>query len=445
MAQTISDAGNVSVPISSILDALKGVLTEAERVALFDQLIGLRPDGVAPGDLITAQLFNQVLSDINGLSIRLAALEGAAGGPVIERIEPVGADKQVSSLLTIVGANFKPDEDDTFVTIGPKKVTDFFSQSDETTLLLPVPVGFAELPVTVPVTVTCRGRTSNSVSITIVPEVIVPQGNVHVEYQGPPLGTIVAGQTYQLVWRVRSNLNLPSAIDVDPVVTAVSGGSTVSEWTAAIQLPPGQFTLQPGGFHDVTMSVKVPASADKADINLRAESIVGSFVGVAQSPFKFDVGQETAVSDQRATVTMKQVTTPEFRSGNVVVDQTTIPGFKIQPAKTVDLPFLLSAALDIGGPGTAQERSGEGHYRFTAEIEPGPQNGRFTVQPMGTTRILVAKGASHSFTVPVVAAASPTDTNVVTWMKVTATCFPDANSATPRFTSFTRIPLVGKT
>ncbi len=60
MVQTTADAGTISVPMSSILDALENVLTEDERNALFEQLIGLRPTTVAPGDLITAELFNQI-------------------------------------------------------------------------------------------------------------------------------------------------------------------------------------------------------------------------------------------------------------------------------------------------------------------------------------------------------------------------------------------------
>ncbi|HEX8483699.1 MAG TPA: IPT/TIG domain-containing protein [Allosphingosinicella sp.] len=445
MDQMLTDAGKVSVPISSILDALKDTLSEEKRAALFTQLIGLRPAGVAPGDLITAELFNQMMSDINGLAIRVAALEGVAGGPVIERIEPVGANKEAGSLLTIIGANFKPDDEDMFVSVGHKKVTDFFAKSDQKKLLLTVPVSFAQLPVTVPVTVTVKGRTSNSVSITIVPEVVTPSGNVQVEYQGGNLGTIGVGQTYQLVWRVWSNLNLPSSFEVEPEVTGVSGGSSVDQWLAAIQVPSTQFSIEPGGFHDVTMTVTVPTGAENAEINLRAESIVGNFVGAAQTPFTMQVGEETPVSDQRATVAMRQVSVTEFRSGNVIVADKLVMGFKIQPGKTVNLPFQVSAALDIGGPGTPQERSGEGHYRFTAQVKSGSQDGRFTAQPMSATRTFVAKNSTQNFEVPVAAAATPTDTTVVTWIEVTATCYPDASSNTPRFTSFTRVPLVGKT
>src|SRR3954451_5469266 len=109
MPPTITtETGAIAVPMSTILDALEGVLTDAEQQALMGQIIGLRPAGVAPGDLITAELFNDMLNDINELMERVAALEGATGGPqvpVITGISPnpatVGAD------MAILGRNLE--------------------------------------------------------------------------------------------------------------------------------------------------------------------------------------------------------------------------------------------------------------------------------------------------------------------------------------------------
>src|SRR4051812_48615453 len=89
---TATDPGTIAVPMSSILDALEGVLTEAERIALFEQLVGLRPSGVAPGDLITAELFNQMQSDINDLVRRVTLIESSSNttpkAPIIHQIVP---------------------------------------------------------------------------------------------------------------------------------------------------------------------------------------------------------------------------------------------------------------------------------------------------------------------------------------------------------------------
>jgi hypothetical protein len=111
MPPTITtDPGTIAVPMSSILDALEGVLTEQERKALFGQLIGLRPAGVAAGDLITAELFNQVLQDVNDLLRRVAILEAGtdtvAKKPVIHQVLP--STVRTGEELIIIGENLNP-------------------------------------------------------------------------------------------------------------------------------------------------------------------------------------------------------------------------------------------------------------------------------------------------------------------------------------------------
>ena len=437
MVQTTSDPGSISVPMSSILDALEGVLSEAERNALFEQLIGLRPSGVAPGDLITAELFNQMLSDINDLSIRLAMLEGASGGPVIERIEPEGVDKSVNSLLTIIGSNFRPDEPDTFVSFGAINISDFFVDSDEHRMLLPVPVGFGQLPVTVPVSVTCRGKKSNAINITVIDQVVVPTGNLNIQYHGGALGEIEIGKTYDLIWRLHSQLNVARSFTLEPVVTGVVG-SNANAWIAGIDLPVAPISLQPGAVQDVTMKVTVPASAQNASINLHAESTADSFNALAQSPFQLEVGEETPVSDLRATIATLPVNTNEVRRGTVDVEGQSLPGFKIQPGKTVDLPLQIgtTAANAPAGPGG-------GFYLFKAAMEDGAQAGRWTPGAMPAVRIQLGSPEIHPFTVPITSSGLA-DITTVSWLKITAECYATNASPTPKFTSFSRVPITGK-
>jgi hypothetical protein len=84
--------GEIVVPMSTLLDALDGVLDPGEKAALFAELLNLRPKRVAPGDLIRADLFNQILDDINDLMLRVAMLEGSADTtqvpPRIDSITP---------------------------------------------------------------------------------------------------------------------------------------------------------------------------------------------------------------------------------------------------------------------------------------------------------------------------------------------------------------------
>ena len=104
----LTAGGQIVVPMSSLLDALSATMTEQERQALYQELLDLRPAGVTPGDLITAEAFNLMMSDINALMLRVARLESGFGGPYIERIDPPGGEHATGTKITIVGRNFKP-------------------------------------------------------------------------------------------------------------------------------------------------------------------------------------------------------------------------------------------------------------------------------------------------------------------------------------------------
>lgn len=96
--------------LSYLFEAVGDLLTPAQRQELTDQLTSLRPAGVAPGDLITAELFNAMLNNINDLLARVAVLEGVSaeiGAPVITSLNKslfiVGEE------LRVTGSNLHPE------------------------------------------------------------------------------------------------------------------------------------------------------------------------------------------------------------------------------------------------------------------------------------------------------------------------------------------------
>jgi hypothetical protein len=441
MVQTTSDPGAISVPMSSILDALEDVLTEAEREALFEQLIGLRPAGVAPGDLITAELFNQMLSDINDLAIRLAALEGASGGPVIDHIEPAG-DKPAASKITIVGLNFRPDDVDTFVSFGNIQIADFFVESDETHIMVPVPVSLQGLPADVPVSVTCNGKKSNAVVIRVVPQVITPTGFPHVTYQGGALPEIVIGDTYDLTWHIHSQVNVAQTFDLVPTVNVQSGTANAAAWLAEIQVtPPGPVTISPGASQDIAMKVKVPANAGVADVGLRAESTTVDVIQGQGAPVHFAVGDTPKLPDNRALPSVAQfISNSSLSSLNI---QGQPKGFKIAPSVN-----KLALPLQI-----ATNAQGGGFYLFEGVPEPGtpsggggPQTGRWTIDPTPSgPNDLVEIGASKTIPYQLkVTSSAVADTVTVSHILLSAKHFVTRQSAEPDFISYVRIPITGK-
>lgn len=77
---SVINPGNIVVPLSAVLDQLRGKLTSVEVDALLAAVVGRRQAQVGPGDLITADLVNQILLDLQNLNLRVAALSGGAGG-----------------------------------------------------------------------------------------------------------------------------------------------------------------------------------------------------------------------------------------------------------------------------------------------------------------------------------------------------------------------------
>jgi IPT/TIG domain len=417
--------------LSYLFEAVGDLLTDEQRAALTTQLTSLRPAGVAPGDLITAELFNGMLNNVNDLLARVAVLEGAEGGPVIERIEPEGVDKQIGRQIIIVGRNFAPDSIDTSVSIGAIKVTDFFLESDSQRLILPVPVGFTTLPVTVPVTVTSGGKTSNSLSVRIVEPQVVATGSIEVSRTADPIGTITIGGTNTIRFKVKSQLNVTRDFELTTQVFNVQG-STAQAWldearlseTAPIRLASGEERI-------VTMTVKVPTGATSIDIRLHAATTDDSFRG--NSPMiPLVVGAAPAVSDTRAQVSQRTFDDPDedlvFES--ILINGNTVAGFKLRPSKTTFLPMRISTIADGGG-----------FYRFEVTVEG--ETARWQFQTPAAAPLNIAENQNQPIDLTITS-SNKNDTTTVSFLTITAKCFASSGSATPRFTSFKRIPIIGK-
>jgi hypothetical protein len=65
------------VPLSAIIDQLKNKLTSIEIETLLTAILSNKKSEVRPGDLITADLMNQILSDLHNLNLQIATLKGS--------------------------------------------------------------------------------------------------------------------------------------------------------------------------------------------------------------------------------------------------------------------------------------------------------------------------------------------------------------------------------
>ena len=174
-----STPGNTRVPLSTVIDQLRGRLTTPEIDAVVSAVTPLRQTGVQPGDLITATLFNRLLDDIADLQVRLATLEGDKGVPVLSGRAPTG-DAGLLSLLTVFGTGFDPTPSNNVVQLGGVAITSFVgSQNGTTQLSFQVPNQYPGIPKVVDLTVTRDGRISNTLEVRLVPADQAPRRAAH--------------------------------------------------------------------------------------------------------------------------------------------------------------------------------------------------------------------------------------------------------------------------
>src|ERR1044072_946859 len=108
---TSANPGNIVVPLSAIIDQLQGKMSSADITALLFAIIAKKKNEVRPGDLITAELINQILHDLENLQMRVAQLEAAPvtapqPGAVIMSVSP-SANIHEGDRLTVNGNNFR--------------------------------------------------------------------------------------------------------------------------------------------------------------------------------------------------------------------------------------------------------------------------------------------------------------------------------------------------
>jgi len=95
-------------------------------------------DPVEPGDLITADDFNDLIDRLKALHERVDSLERQQGGVVINGFDPP-EEIEVGQSLAIVGTNFEFPPDQNTVKIDRREITDFLRGSTNTKLRVGVP------------------------------------------------------------------------------------------------------------------------------------------------------------------------------------------------------------------------------------------------------------------------------------------------------------------
>jgi hypothetical protein len=267
-----TDARVISATTDRLFETVEGLfgrpLTAPERLTFTTRLAGINTTAVAPGDLITADLFNALRADINDLALRLAIVEdgvrNTASPPIITRIEPPGM--RTGEEMTVFGRNLLPAML-TSITVGGVDVPlgRIISGAD-TVLIFPSPAipGLPAAGAQVPVRITngageavqpffIRGATTDVLVAGFAfgsPGLRLPGG-------GALPGQVAANTDYELVYTVKASSSRAETFTVSTVITPASGG-----WSASIV--PGDETMavpQTVAMVDRTVRVRVRTGA----------------------------------------------------------------------------------------------------------------------------------------------------------------------------------------
>jgi|SRR5688572_6266292 len=326
--RTVS-AGDVVISIADIFDRLQGRVDATTLDQVLSDIISGRRNRVRPGELITAELMNQILAQLESLETRVTALETSTPGS--SGVEITGFDGptpfRVNQPLTMRGRGFSNPGELNRLTIGGAPVTRFGFDSTTTQLTFTIPEvpGLAEAGTTVPVRVTNVANESDTSELTLRPAIIVPRGRLEVVYRTPPVMpagelTITGSRTYVFGFEITAFVDREARYTLAPTITG-SGG-----WTATMvsegSEPPNVITI-PAGVTGVTrtvrVSVTVPAAAagttGQLTLNV-SENTAGTGVVPGNAQISLTIGSPPPTPDTRVRISLAGADPPASISGN---------------------------------------------------------------------------------------------------------------------------------
>jgi hypothetical protein len=210
---------------------------------------------VSPGDVITAEQWNQVTAAIVDLYSQIGAVSNTQ--VAITGFMPPGPVK-VGDQVTIQGRNFQYSIGAQSVFFGGAPINSFLLGSSDTQLVVNVPDPGNLPDQGQPVTVTVYNRSgSDSRQITVVPAPIPVVGSTPVSAV-PFTGTPNAGATTKFSFVVTSNMSVARTLSVTATVSPSAWQGLVQMLTPGNQ-PLGQISLAPNASTPVVVALAIPA------------------------------------------------------------------------------------------------------------------------------------------------------------------------------------------
>ena len=266
----ITLAGNTFVKLSDILEQLSGTLSPSQIDDLLYSIISKRKKEVSPGDLITADLMNQVLRDLAVLEAKVAGLSAAQPdlGTGVKITEPTASTiVRVGGPLVIRGRNLLADSS---VFIENQPIAEVIGSADATKLTirqlrsLDLPRGIRDSGVRLQLLV-INDAGSDSTEFTLKPGVMTkPIGKIVITPSGgPQAGTkFTKGGSYPFEFKVSADVKPAENYDV-----SASIGNAA--WTATPELSelpiPVAADSRTPAVKSIAVTVKIADDAQSGD------------------------------------------------------------------------------------------------------------------------------------------------------------------------------------
>ena len=271
---TTANAGNMVVPLSAIINQLQGKLSATDLNALLLAIVGQKRNEVRPGDLITADLVNQILSNISDLEFRVAQLEAGIGAGVNQVVifRPLpGEQFRVGQDMIIEGKNLGVLDGSSTIRINNTTVT-IYRPGGMTRLTVNIP------PITVGVNgqsvllTVDNGRSSAERQIHLLP-VSDLAGHVDLSWMDADPLTPQTSSSLTLQFRAKSRASLDATYLITPVISRVPNAE---DWNRQLAV-----LLDKDG--EEISSRQIPVTSGRSNIYVKIKSI--PLVSGSTTPF----------------------------------------------------------------------------------------------------------------------------------------------------------------
>ncbi len=321
--------GDIVVPLSDIIQKLSSKLSQADIDSLVAAILARRTDVVRPGDLITADLMNQMLADIADLQSRVLVLEGGlgttAGQVVITRPLP-GEQFKVGADMTVQGQNFGFSTGVMVLQLDGVRVTAFRPGSGDQAVTFTVPeMTPPVLPGGRSVLLTVSNDRSSAMRQIQLLAARDLAGSIDVIFNGVDPAKVPAGSTPQFKLTLHSRANYDAQFAIQPVITGVANPL---DWSSGLVVVGGnQVTVPAGGDVPIVVQLKLPAVADQTPFTFAVGASSGAVQG-STGPIRVVVGTGPQLPDPNTSLAYDATSTKfdPANSGSVIqaIDENTV-------------------------------------------------------------------------------------------------------------------------